>query len=291
MELNSSANMRIITEKFLEAISCWIHRNPIKSMLGVFLLIGVLISQVPSITIDTSCEALLHEDDPSLIEYNRFRDQFGREELIIIAIESQEIFEENFLMRLKSFHTDLENEVPYLKQISSLINARHTHTNEDELIVEELLGTWPSLPIDLLKLKQQVLNNPFYLNNIISKDGRVAAVIIETVATVSESLGEEQILAEFEKNNSESPHSSTPTHYLSEKENLKVVEAVNRVSNRYQSNNFRLTVSGGPVVVDAFNQTTLKDMRLFIVLSLLAAAVFLWLLFRRMSGVILPMLD
>jgi predicted RND superfamily exporter protein len=224
------------------------------------------------------------------MEYNRFRDQFGRAELIIIAIESPEVFEQSFLNLLKSFHMELKNEVPYLKQITSLINVRHTHTKEDELIVEDLLGAWPEKPVNLLELKQQVLNNPFYLNHIISNDGRIAAVVIETVAAVDESLGEEQILAEFGEDILENQRPSKPKLYFSEKENRKVVEAVNRVVNRYQSNRFHLTASGGPVIIDAFNRTTLKDVRLFIVLSLLAVALFIGLLFRRMSGVILPLL-
>ena len=80
--------MRYKTEKYFEFLAFWLYRNPIKALVSAFLLIGVLISQVPSVTIDTTSEALLHKDDPSLIEYNRFRDQFGREEIIIIAIES-----------------------------------------------------------------------------------------------------------------------------------------------------------------------------------------------------------
>jgi predicted RND superfamily exporter protein len=282
--------MRYQTEKLFEFISFWLYRNPIKALLSAFLFIGVLVSQVPSVTIDTTTEALLHKDDPILMEYNRFRDQFGREELIIIAIESAEIFEHSFLNQLKSFHTELENEVPYLKQITSLINVRYTHTEEDALIVEDLLGAWPDKPINLLELKQQVLNNPFYLDHIISKDGHVTAVVIETVATVNESLDEEQILAGFEEDILEDQRSLKSKRYFSEKENRKVVEAVNRVVNRYQSNRFHLTTSGGPVIIDAFNRTTLKDVRLFVVLSLLAVALFLGLFFRRMSGVILPLL-
>jgi predicted RND superfamily exporter protein len=189
--------MRYQTEKFFQLLSCWLYRNPIKALLSTLLFMGALVSQLPSLTIDTTTEALLHKNDPSLMEYNRFRDQFGRAELIIIAIESPKVFEQQFLNRLKSFHLELENEVPYLKQITSLINVRHTHAKEDELVVEDLLGAWPEKPANLLELKQQVLNNPFYLNHIISNDGRVAAVVIETVATVNEALDEEQILAEF----------------------------------------------------------------------------------------------
>jgi predicted RND superfamily exporter protein len=259
-------------------------------LISAFLLLGVLVSQVPSVTVDTSSEALLHKDDPSLVEYNRFRDQFGRAELIYIAIESPEVFEESFLKRLKSVHSELENEVPYLKEITSLINARHIDANEDELIVEDLLVDWPEKPINLLELKQQVLNNPFYLNHIISEDGRVTGVVVETVATSGESLDEEQILAEFAEDISESQISPKPKHYFSEKENREVVEAVNRVVNRHNSDSFRITASGAPVIIDAFNRATLRDVRLFVVIALLAVAFFLWILFRRMSGLFLPML-
>jgi predicted RND superfamily exporter protein len=98
--------MRDKIPKLLESLIRWLYRNPFKTLISAFLLLGVLVSQVPSVTIDTTSEALLHKDDPSLIEYNRFRDQFGRAELIIIAIESPEVFEQSFLNRLKSFHME-----------------------------------------------------------------------------------------------------------------------------------------------------------------------------------------
>ena len=274
-------NRREKIEILFEKLTRWLYLNPVKTLLSAFIFIGFLVSQVPSLTIDTTSEALLRKDDPSLLEYNRFRDQFGRAELIIIAIESSEVFEYNFLNLLKSFHAELENEVPYLKQITSLVNVRQTRSTEDELIVEDLLGAWPEKPVNLLELKHQVLNNPFYLNHIISNDGRVAAVVIETVATVTESLGEDQILAEFKDDIIENQGPSKSKLYFSEKENRQVVDAVKRIMNRYQSNRFHLTASGAPVIIDAFNHAALKDVRLFIVLSILAVALFLGFLFRE----------
>jgi predicted RND superfamily exporter protein len=51
-----------------------------------------------------------------------------------------------------------------------------------------------------------------------------------------------------------------------------------------------VTASGGPVVVEAFNRATLRDVYFCIVMSLLSVALFLAILFRRFSGVLLPML-
>jgi len=61
-------DMREKIVKLFESLSRWLYRNPFKALLSVFLLLGILVFQVPSVTIDTSSEALLQKDDPSLID-------------------------------------------------------------------------------------------------------------------------------------------------------------------------------------------------------------------------------
>jgi hypothetical protein len=58
-------------EMLLETLSRRIYRNPLKPLLTVFVflyLIGVMVSQVPSVSIDTTSEALLHKDFKSFME-------------------------------------------------------------------------------------------------------------------------------------------------------------------------------------------------------------------------------
>ncbi len=57
--------------------------------------------QLPQITFDTSNESFLHPSDPTLVAYNEFRRQFGRDDLIIIAIETENVFDQRFLKKLK----------------------------------------------------------------------------------------------------------------------------------------------------------------------------------------------
>ena len=285
----ANANAKI--EKVFESGARWLFKNPIKVLLVSSFLIGFLVYQIPSIVIDTSSEAMLHDNDPSLLEYNRFRDQFGRAELIIIAIQAPEIFNARFLVKLKAFHIDLEDEVPYLREVTSLVNARQTWGQNDELIVEELLEGWPEeRDVDFEALKKQVFENPFYLNHYISEDANVAAVIIETEASVTEPVAEEELLQGFDEDTVVDPDATAESHYFSAAENREVVHAVNRVVKRHQNENFQLTASGGPVVVDAFNRATLRDVYFCIVMSLISVGIFLAFLFRRLSGVLIPML-
>jgi len=98
------------------------------------------------------------------------------------------------------------------------------------------------------------------------------------------------VLAAFDDNSAETASPGENQHYFSEKENKEVVASVNRVVAHHNKSDFPITVSGGPVVVDAFNRATMSDIRRCIVLSLVSVALFLGILFQRTSGVILPMI-
>ena len=91
-------------ERGFEHLALAIYRNRLKTLAVMGILIAALISQIPNITIDTSTEGFLHENDPALVAYNQFRDQFGRDEVIIIAIEPTEVFDLGFLGKLRRLH-------------------------------------------------------------------------------------------------------------------------------------------------------------------------------------------
>ena len=57
-----------------------IYRHRIKTILIMLLATTAVVSQIPKITVDTSMEGFLHPDDPAMLAYNAFRDQFGRDD-------------------------------------------------------------------------------------------------------------------------------------------------------------------------------------------------------------------
>jgi predicted RND superfamily exporter protein len=106
------------------------------------VLVGCLCSQIPKIQIDVSPEALLRPNDPTRLLYNDFREQFGRPELIVIAIESPSIFSEMFLSRLKSLHQDLEDNVPFLYNFNKYYQKTGIVA---DAVAETMLGTGGAL--------------------------------------------------------------------------------------------------------------------------------------------------
>ncbi len=116
-------------ERIESGMAAWgrlAYRHARIIILLVLATVAALATQLPRLEFDTSTESFLHADDPLRITYNTFREQFGRDDLVLIAIETEEVFEAAFLEKLRAFHEELENEVPHLEEVRSLINARNT---------------------------------------------------------------------------------------------------------------------------------------------------------------------
>ena len=139
-------------ETGFEKLAHTIIRHRFKSIVIMMVMVAVFTSQVPKTTLDMSTEGFLRPDDPYLVAYNAFRDQFGRDEMVIIAMEPAQIFDAEFLMWLKTLHEDIEENVPYLDEVTSLINARNTRGNAEELIVEDLMETFPEDEASMARL-------------------------------------------------------------------------------------------------------------------------------------------
>jgi hydrophobe/amphiphile efflux-3 (HAE3) family protein len=281
-------------EEWFEQLAHRIYRHRILTLIIMLVLSGIFIVQIHKITIDTSTEGFLHEDDPALLGYNAFRDQFGRDEVIIVALKPQAVFDRRFLKKLQTLHEELENNVPFIEDITSLINARSTRGESNELIVEDFLENWPSDQKQLEILKKRALSNPMYKNLLLSEDARFTTIVIRTQS--HSTLGQEvDVLEEFEEDSSsvtvESGQATAPAvGYLTDHENSQVVMAVQQIIKKHDASDFPVYVAGTPVVTHYLKRAMIGDMRKFMALAIFTVAVILFVMFRRITGVLLPLI-
>ncbi|MGM0594734.1 MAG: efflux RND transporter permease subunit [Pseudomonadota bacterium] len=265
-----------------------VYRHHWKTLVLLLLLVAGLVSQLPKLTMDTSTEGFLHEGDPTLTDYNAFRQQFGRDELILLTIKSDDIFDPSFLQKLQSLHRELADTTPYLDDITSLINARDTRGSAGELLVEDLLEQWPDSPQQLKALRERALSNPIYRNLLLSEDGTITTVVIKTDAYVSE-RSTDDILGGFDDSMADDSAADEPEP-LSDAQNSEVVQHVESVVAQYAGEGFEVYLAGTPVVTDVLKSAMQENMKKFMGMALIAISLILFLLFRRLSGVVLPML-
>jgi predicted RND superfamily exporter protein len=256
-------------------------------MLLVTLALG---SQLRKLEVETSTETLLHEDDPARVVYDAFRRQFGREEVIVISVHPPEVFDLAFLAKLRDFHSELEERVPHLDEVSSLINARETLGDGEELIVRDLLEELPEGPAELANLEQRALSNPLYRSLLISDDGSIVTVMVTTTAYSSLGVGGEvDDLADFDDAAAGDGGGSSEPAFITGHESAEVVRAVNDVVAEYRAPDFELHLAGAPVMTYDVTEELKKNVGLFSVLSVVAVSLLLFLLFRRVSAVLLSL--
>jgi hypothetical protein len=279
-------------EKWFESLAQAIFHNRFKTILTMLVIIGAILSQLPTLTMDISTEGFMHPADPTLADYNAFRDQFGRDELIIVAITCPDVFDGRFLEKLKKLHEDLQDNVPYLEDITSLVNARNTRGETDRLIVEDLLENWPRTPEAMSAIKRRTMENPLYKNLLISENGRMATIILQA-QTYSATDDDMDVLEGFEATSDMDPagiDEANEKKYLTDSENSEMVTAVKKIANGYATPDFTIDIAGSSVVTHFLKHAMIKDIRKFLLLAVITVALFLFIMFRRISGVVLPLL-
>jgi len=276
-------DLRDRIEKGFESWTRWILRRRWLVIGSVLALAFAMASGVSRIEVDLTFENFLHPNDPARLAYDAYREAFGREDAIVVAIGPADIFSLSFLERLRSFHRDIEREVPHVDEVTSLVNARNTRGEGDELIVEDLLEDWPADAAALATLRERVFSNPLYVNNLISRDASYTTVMVE-LDTYS-SGGEPDLDLGFD----EEERSAKP-RFMTGSENFDAVDALYEVAARHQAPDFRLSVAGQPVILNDVASAMMRDTPRFAVLAICTIAVFLFVLFRRPAAVFLPLL-
>jgi predicted RND superfamily exporter protein len=246
-------------------------------------------SQLPSFAIDATFDHFLHRNDPVLVTYERFVEEFGREEIVLVAIRPPDVFDLEFLGKLQALHADLEREVPYTEEITSLVSIRSIRGEDDELVVRDLGEEWPREAGDLAEFRQRVLSSPLYRNLLISEDGRLTTLVIETQAYLPVDDARDA-LSGFDEVES-LPEAKRPRRrFMTGAEDEAIVAAVHGVLDRYEGPDFQAYVAGPPALGTTIMRAVRRDMSIFVAFSVLAIIAFLFVLFRRLSGVLLPLL-
>ena len=287
-------NWRTKAENKFESFSDWLYDNATKAILIIVLFVAALGSQLPTLKMDTSTEGFLHKTNPMRIEYDVFRDQFGRDEKLMIAVKTDSIFNLGFLKKLDSFHSALEDELPHIKGVDSLINARNTFGIEGELIVEPLIDDLPETQEDISRLRSTITNNSFYKNLLYSEDFTMTTVTIDTQTYSNVEAISEDVNIDFDEyldfDAEVQVNQSASRLYLSDAENDEIILETQQIMERFNDDNFEIYLSGSAAIAGIFKQALMNDAVVFISLMMAMIMIVLFALFRRISGVFLPLI-
>jgi predicted RND superfamily exporter protein len=132
---------------------------------------------------DSSFENYFDQDDTAYSAYKQYREDFGSDETSYILYEAPEYahgpWDLEVMHKIQRLTAALEEEVPFVKEVTSLTNVEFMEPVEGGIEVFELLEDFPEDQEALLEIRRKVLAKPLYVGGLASESGQHAAVIIE----------------------------------------------------------------------------------------------------------------
>ena len=247
---------------------------PKASLLAILIAFALLMTQFAHMRVDTSAESFLHENDPAIVGYDIFRQQFGRDEYFIVAISGDDVFNLEFLTLLRDIHQAIEEDVNNLQSVESLVNVRSIYGEEDDLIAEDLLEEFPETDEDIEIIKKRVQAKPVYYDRLINRDEDSVTILVKLVPYIA--VENEDGSISYENMGDQDIHKC-----------YSEIEAV--LAPFKEKFNGQIAV-GGTQAMGAYMSTVLQqDFAVFTTVAVLMVAFFLWVLFKRASGIFIPL--
>ena len=135
--------------------------------------------EMRTLRMDNSNESFFLEGDPTKLLLDKFRDTFGNEDFVYVLIETRDFFEPDTIRLIKELAEDLEAHVPYVKDMKFLGNVEYVEGVEGGIAISDLIKDIPETPEEMKLIKKRAMNEPLYLDNLISRDARTAAILLE----------------------------------------------------------------------------------------------------------------
>jgi hydrophobe/amphiphile efflux-3 (HAE3) family protein len=236
-------------------------------MLALFIgLTGLALAQIVEfrtgrflLEIDPSENRLLPEGDESKQFYDFVRKAFGNDETVLVAVHADDLFTAPALSVVDRLTTRLA-EVDGVHHVTSLLNAVDIRGSEDGIEVGPFVSEVPDDPAELAEFRLRVLDNPVFAGNLVSTDGRTAAILIQFL-------------------------NFSDREFINRGTDATIQQIVAE-----ERGDTSVWITGGPHIKVAQVQYQLADWRRAMPLILLGLGLVLAISFRTVRGVALPLI-
>ncbi len=226
----------------------------IVSVIGFTLFFGY---QIKHLTINSDILSTLPDDDPTGLLYKNIGAQFGGNEIGMIVLEADDIFQTDVLQHIKQV-TDSLKITGGISTVTSLTNILDIRSSEWGIEIGNLVDEYdlPNVQSELDSLKEYVFSKEMYKGAVVSEDGTATVILFTVLADA-----DKQVVAEKIKTK---------------------VEALNLPETIY--------FGGLPFMLNDITGLLVSDMIWLIPVVFVVIAFILLVSFRSSSGMLLPLL-
>jgi predicted RND superfamily exporter protein len=231
------------------------------------LIVFGLATNLKHLEIDGSYRIWFEKDSKTLTDYDKFRNEFSNDDGIVIVFkDDNSIFNTKALGSIQRI-TEALWEVPHIDRVDSITNYQHVHAEADKpddvLVDDFIMEDLSEATQSYLKERQEVAtSDSIIVDRFISNDGTTT-----------------MIFARLEANANENGDISA-----------EMMGYVNTIINAEENaTGYKYWLNGGPPMTQAFVDIAGHDAMVFTPLVFLASMILLFMLFRRVSGALVPL--
>jgi predicted RND superfamily exporter protein len=202
--------------------------------------------------------------DSAFIKYNNFKSQFGEDgNMMVLGISSPDLLKKEQFNEWKALAADIQK-VEGIKQVLSIGNLYDLQkdTTNQRFVLKQLSGTTVLSDAEMDSIKQRIYELPFYEGLIYNKESNATLMAI-----------------------------NIDTKILNTKKRGPIIQSILDKADAFSKRNkLEVHYSGLPFIRTAVSKLVSQEFVLFLGLSILVAAVILFIFFRRIYPVIFPIL-
>jgi predicted RND superfamily exporter protein len=221
--------------------------------------------QLPRAELDNNNLRFVPPDDPAL-ETSRWIDNtFGSSFFILIGLHRQygTVFDREFLNCIREY-THTIQEIPVVKEVTSLISADYITSNDGAIVAEKLVNDdFSGSPQEIAELKRRLLSWSMYDRALFSDDFTATQILIPLTIEADAAASKE-----------------VTEHFLQ----------IRDIARETFSPFATVYVTGMPIIASTVNEAMNADLKLLVPLVVLVVLVVLFFSFRAFTPVVLPLL-
>ena len=272
------------------------------TLLFLAILIGFSIYYAKDFNLDASSDALLLEGDPDLKYLREVNETYGSKDFLVLTYTPVSSFtEKETILNLQLLKSKIEK-LTWVDSVITIIDVPLLKSSDEGLM--ERLKNYKTLAypeIDRKRGFDEIINSPIYKNYVISEDGKTSGIVVY--------LKKDERLAEYIKIKDKYYILSTDDgltkdekvnykKFLKEYEEYKNlynvrnhqnITEIRDVINKY-GENAKIHLGGIPMIADDMMSYIKNDIVVFGIGVFIFIIFTLWLIFRNIKWVIMPLL-
>jgi len=241
----------------MDAFARWLTRHPLAVVVANLAVTAVLGLYAVHIRIENSLESMLPAGDPKVAYYNTTRALFGSDDVGVIGVRADDVFAPSTILKIARV-TDALAKVPGVESVLSITNV--VDPTAYFASAARLLPRIPPTPDEVEALKRKLAATPLVGKNLIADDFRGAAIVV------------------FFEN-------LTDAQYLDLGVDRRIMDLL-----AAENGPEALFYTGAAHVKQAAVELMRRDIARFTPIALVLMLLVLWLSFRTVRGISLPIL-